>query len=508
MTISVTQISNTQTFGAWLSTTNRLADIVTQNTVTSDATTGGSVTTGNSFVNGHFGSNFLYVANTLSGGNVSSNGVLRIQANVAVFTGSSNLLVVTANSSTSALTINTNTTISGSVDIGNTSSNVSISGGALTINGTNVNTAITGNAATAYTNATSFATTVAGTAYTNAVSYANTISSTAYTNATSFATTAAGTAYTNATSFATSAAGTAYTNAIAYSANATNISNGTLSADRLSGTYNITANNATNFNGQAASYYANASNLSTGTLPSGRLSGTYTINITGTASGNYNAVQNINVFNGTNTGYGYYLSDSYIQASGQTVQFVRVYTYNPVPPSPDPVNVQCVFEGTPILMSDGTTVEIQSLSPGDVIYTGYKSVPVLGIHKTKLGSRRAYSINGIFCTADHPVYCKDRKWKTMDVGAVLNTPISVDVINGKQIISKYDIIGDSIDLLRSGDTLMSINGCDIIAKIHNISSPEDTAVYTIILENDSTFVAGNYLHAALKKVTYTDGEFR
>jgi len=219
MTISVTTISNNQTFGTWLTTTNRLADIVTQNTVTSDATTGGSVTTGNSFVNGHFGSNFLYVANTLSGGNVSSNGVLRVQANVAVFTGSSNLLVVTANGTTTAVSLSsntislaaqnnvaisgallsvtsTNTTFSGLVDIGNTSSNVSISGGTLTINGTNVNTAITSNATTAYTNATSFA------------------------------------------------------------SNASNITSGTLDTGRLSGTYNITANNATNLNGQPSSYYA------------------------------------------------------------------------------------------------------------------------------------------------------------------------------------------------------------------------------------------------------------
>jgi len=61
-----------------------------------------------------------------------------------------------------------------------------------------VNTAITGNAATAYTNATTYAATIAGTAYSNAISYAATIAGTAYSNAISYAATIAGTAYSNA----------------------------------------------------------------------------------------------------------------------------------------------------------------------------------------------------------------------------------------------------------------------------------------------------------------------
>jgi hypothetical protein len=47
MTIAVSQVSNTQTFGAWLATTNRLANLMSQNTVTADSSNGGSVTIGN-----------------------------------------------------------------------------------------------------------------------------------------------------------------------------------------------------------------------------------------------------------------------------------------------------------------------------------------------------------------------------------------------------------------------------------------------------------------------------
>lgn len=83
MTITVTPVSNTQTFGSWLAVTNRLANLMSQNTVTSDATAGGSVTTGNSFVNGHFGANTLHVGTALRGGNLTTNAVLTIATNTA-----------------------------------------------------------------------------------------------------------------------------------------------------------------------------------------------------------------------------------------------------------------------------------------------------------------------------------------------------------------------------------------------------------------------------------------
>lgn len=105
MTITVSPVSNNQTFGAWLTTTNRLANLVSQNVVTSDSSVGGSVTTGNSFVNGYFGAAYVYVANTLSGGNVSAGGVLTLLANVAISNGTSNVLTVTANSTTSNVRI-------------------------------------------------------------------------------------------------------------------------------------------------------------------------------------------------------------------------------------------------------------------------------------------------------------------------------------------------------------------------------------------------------------------
>lgn len=132
MTIAVSQITNNQTFGTWLATTNRLANLVSQNVVTSDSSSGGSVTTGNSFVNGHFGAAFVYVANALSGGNVSSGGVLTLLANVAVTNGTSNVLIVTANSTTSIVRVTADTITF--LPIGN----VNIGGNTFIVNASNV----------------------------------------------------------------------------------------------------------------------------------------------------------------------------------------------------------------------------------------------------------------------------------------------------------------------------------------------------------------------------------
>ena len=109
MTITVTTVANNQSFGGWLATTNRLANIASQNTVTIDYTSGGSLSTGNGYVNGYFGANNIYVAAGLSGGNISSNGVLNIVSNTAFKYSSSNLVVLTANSTESVLAINANT---------------------------------------------------------------------------------------------------------------------------------------------------------------------------------------------------------------------------------------------------------------------------------------------------------------------------------------------------------------------------------------------------------------
>jgi len=152
MTITVTTVSNNQSFGGWLATTNRLANIASQNTVTVDYTSGGSLSTGNGYVNGYFGANNIYVAAGLSGGNISSNGVLNIVSNTAFKYSSSNLVVLTANSTQSVLTINVdtvsitgNTIFANTISIGNSTVNSVINSTSITANAVTFNTISVGN---------------------------------------------------------------------------------------------------------------------------------------------------------------------------------------------------------------------------------------------------------------------------------------------------------------------------------------------------------------------------
>lgn len=137
MTITVTTVSNSQSFGAWLSTTNRLANLMTSNVVTADATTTGSLTTGNVVVNGHLGAVFLYAGSGIVGGNLASNGQLNIVSNTLFKdVSSANQVLVLSNSIISTVTLQPNT-----VTISPTS-NTTISGPLLTVSS---NVSVTGN---------------------------------------------------------------------------------------------------------------------------------------------------------------------------------------------------------------------------------------------------------------------------------------------------------------------------------------------------------------------------
>jgi hypothetical protein len=200
---------------------------------------------------------------------------------------------VVVNTSTVSIGTNVNLTTS-ELRVGNSTVNTSLSSGSLVLNGINVNTAITGNATAAYSNAITIASnatnltsgTLATARLPATVNVATTINVGANVsmNTTSVFVTEAGNTVslsstfvrignstvntalsagsitlngTNVNTAITSNASTAYANAITIASNATNLTTGTLPTARLSGTYAITANNATNLNGQAASFYTN-----------------------------------------------------------------------------------------------------------------------------------------------------------------------------------------------------------------------------------------------------------
>ena len=171
--------------------------------------------------------NGVFAAPTLGSTNVDAQyawtNTNSFSANVLIAgNATSQLLIGTINATSIGVLANSTVLTVGNSSVNTTINATSFSGianNANNLGGTSLatlQTQITGNAATAYTNATSYADTAAGTAYTNATSYADTKAANAYTNATSYADTKAGTAYTNATSYADTKAGNAYTNATTY----------------------------------------------------------------------------------------------------------------------------------------------------------------------------------------------------------------------------------------------------------------------------------------------------
>jgi hypothetical protein len=103
MTISLSTIANSATFGSWLQRTNDICDIITRNVVTVDVTTAGSLSTGNGFVNGSFGSVTLF-ANDISGNVVINSSSISTSWGLDVNSSSlalsnSTLIIFTANAS-------------------------------------------------------------------------------------------------------------------------------------------------------------------------------------------------------------------------------------------------------------------------------------------------------------------------------------------------------------------------------------------------------------------------
>ncbi len=134
MTITVSNVATTDTFGAWLTKTNVLATLFTQNTITSDSTITGSLTTGNAYVNGFFGANTLVAFTGIAGGSLNSGNTLNVLTNTAFVYSGANLVSINSNTSFSNLIISTN-----SVNISPAGGNTNITGNFLNVNASTTN---------------------------------------------------------------------------------------------------------------------------------------------------------------------------------------------------------------------------------------------------------------------------------------------------------------------------------------------------------------------------------
>ena len=183
-----------------------LATLQTQ--ITGNAAT--AYSNGTSYTDIKAGNAYTNATSYVTTGGYTITGAVTYSANVNIAGNTTSVLNIgTINATSIGLSANSTVLTMGNSSVNTTVNATSFSGtanNADNLGGTSLATLqgqITGNAATAYTNATSYADTAAGTAYTNATSYADTKAGTAYTNATSYADTKAGNAYTNATTYVT-----------------------------------------------------------------------------------------------------------------------------------------------------------------------------------------------------------------------------------------------------------------------------------------------------------------
>jgi len=130
MTIAVANVvSNTDTFGTWITVTNTLASIASKNAVTIDTSTAGSLSTGNGYVNGYFGANTLVAYTGIAGGTLAVGNTLNLITNTAFTYVGSNLVSFNANSTFSNVVITSN-----AVYIVPTGGNTTLGGNYLNVN--------------------------------------------------------------------------------------------------------------------------------------------------------------------------------------------------------------------------------------------------------------------------------------------------------------------------------------------------------------------------------------
>ena len=276
MSITLSQIANSNYFGTLLTRLNQALSIISSNTVTADASTNGSLTTGNSFVNGSFGTLNL-ATNNLSGGSIALPANLVVTTNASFMSGPYNLGGIYGNLTsgstfliqTNNMVVNNSTVIVGNLNFANTifsngniGTNTSLSvTGFLNINTTAV---LVGNATVnSSINAIShvMGNTVVNTSIIEVGANLIINSSAIMLGNSSVNASINSTAYSGAANNASYIGGLPAANVVSNAQLIANLTNYLTSASLAANVATMTANNSTNLGGQAAAYYANTTSF-------------------------------------------------------------------------------------------------------------------------------------------------------------------------------------------------------------------------------------------------------
>jgi hypothetical protein len=141
MSIPVSNVANSQSFGTLTIRLNQMATLISTNVVTTDSSVNGSLTVGNCAISGGLGVIDIR-SNTFGGGSLSTPGNLYMMSNTLFMNGPGGLTTVFAaagNSQGTSISLNTNTL--------NIANSVLLTGNINYSNGVNVNTYISANSA-------------------------------------------------------------------------------------------------------------------------------------------------------------------------------------------------------------------------------------------------------------------------------------------------------------------------------------------------------------------------
>ena len=167
-------------------------------------------------------------------------------------------------------------------------------------------------------------------------------------------------------------------------------------------------------------------------------------------------------------------------------------------------NCSCVIAGTHVQMADGSFKPVEAIAKDDLLADGLGGVVrALGSHRTTLGDRTAYAVNGVAMTADHPVKTPTG-WAVRDINDLRRQVIVVSHASTFQLYSMYDAISHDLEVLDSGATISSVDG-PITASVAPVTLPAETEFFTPLTEDGGTFVAGGLVLGSLRVFNRIDG---
>lgn len=139
MSVSLSPVTNNQSYGTWLARMNQVIAVISTNTVTLDTSAAGGSSSGNGTITGTFGATTLF-ASAFRGGNLSTSNTFNVISNTNLSNG---VLTLTSNSTVSVGTVTTNTWTVNTNNTALNSNNLVINASNAVINATKIS--VTGN---------------------------------------------------------------------------------------------------------------------------------------------------------------------------------------------------------------------------------------------------------------------------------------------------------------------------------------------------------------------------